>query len=123
MVGSQRSSARRYHSPMRLLSALLLAAIAAPLGAQADSASRDSAQRLTTVQVTVARGSDTLARVPWSVGVAGVRDLRRGQPTIGLDEALGGIPGVYVANRWNYAVDQRVAVRGFGARANFGLRG
>jgi iron complex outermembrane receptor protein len=74
------------------------------------------------VRVTATRAPDTLATVPWSVGVAGVRELRRGQLTIGLDEALGGIPGVYVANRFNYAVDQRVAVRGFGARANFGLR-
>lgn len=108
-------------------SLVLLVAIGPTAHAQAptDSIARaDSARarRLGAVRVTATRAADTLATVPWSVGVAGVRELRRGQPTIGLDEALGGIPGVYVANRYNYAVDQRVAVRGFGARANFGLR-
>ena len=104
-------------------------ALAQPDSARRDSisravrdAARDSARRLAPVRVTVTRGEDTLATVPWSVGVVGVRELRRGQPTVGLDEALGGVPGVYVANRYNWAVDQRVAVRGFGARANFGLR-
>lgn len=116
--------------PVPPLLAPLLAGALLPLAAslalaQSDSAraaARDSARRLVPVRVTVTRGEDTLATVPWSVGVAGVRELRRGQPTVGLDEALGGIPGVYVANRYNWAVDQRVAVRGFGARANFGLR-
>lgn len=109
--------------PTRPLLAGALLPLAASLAfAQSDSVARDSARRLMPVRVTVTRAADTLATVPWSVGVAGVRELRRGQPTVGLDEALGGIPGVYVANRYNWAVDQRVAVRGFGARANFGLR-
>ena len=57
------------------------------------------------------------------VGVVGSRELQRGQPTIGLDEALATIPGVFVGNRFNLALDQRVAIRGFGSRANFGVRG
>ena len=40
-----------------------------------------------------------------------------------LDEALADVPGVYVANRYNFSVDQRLSVRGAGARANFGVRG
>ena len=79
------------------------------------------AQPLATVTVTGDR--QALARVPWAVGVADTRALRRAQLTVGLDEALLGIAGVQVANRYNFAVDQRVSVRGAGARANFGLRG
>lgn len=112
----------------RIATALLFSLVVAlPAHAQVpDSAAvpldTAAAVPLGAVRVTTTRARDTLATVPWSVGVAGLRDLRRGQATVGLDEALGGIPGVYVANRYNYAVDQRVAVRGFGARANFGLR-
>lgn len=89
-------------------------------GASADSA---GVQALPSVRVSVTLADVALARTPWAVGVVGVRELRRGQPTIGLDEALASIPGVLVGNRYNFAVDQRLAVRGFGSRANFGVRG
>ena len=45
------------------------------------------------------------------------------QATLGLDEALNGVPGVYIANRYNYSLDQRLSIRGFGSRAPFGTRG
>src|SRR4030095_289430 len=32
-------------------------------------------------------------------------------------------PGVSIQNRWNYAQDLQLSIRGFGARANFGVRG
>jgi iron complex outermembrane receptor protein len=88
---------------------------------QADSAPR--AQRLRDIEVTVTRTVEPLSRVPAAVAVVGERDLRRGQPTLGLDEALNNVPGVYVANRYNFSLDQRLSIRGFGSRANFGTRG
>jgi len=42
---------------------------------------------------------------------------------LGLDEAIVSVPGVYFQNPLNFAQDLRVSVRGFGARANFGIRG
>ncbi|HEU4631863.1 MAG TPA: TonB-dependent receptor [Gemmatimonadaceae bacterium] len=118
-------------APVALLAVLALAAPAARAQGRAgtplpsDSAQRDSTgvQPLPEVSITVTRDDQPLSRVPWAVGVAGVRELRAGQPTIGLDEALGGIPGVLVGNRYNFALDQRLAIRGFGSRANFGVRG
>jgi iron complex outermembrane recepter protein len=80
-------------------------------------------QPLPTVTVRVMADSRALERVPWAVGVVGPRELRRAQPTVNLDEALGAVPGVFVASRYNFATDSRIAVRGAGARANFGLRG
>ena len=80
-------------------------------------------QPLTTVKVTVMADQRTLDKVPWAVGVVGVREVRRAQPTVNLDEALGSVPGVFVASRYNFATDSRISVRGAGARANFGLRG
>ena len=80
-------------------------------------------QPLATVTVRVMADQRTVERVPWAVGVVGTRELRRAQPTVNLDEALSSVPGVFVASRYNLATDSRIAVRGAGARANFGLRG
>ncbi|HEU5170671.1 MAG TPA: TonB-dependent receptor [Gemmatimonadales bacterium] len=109
----------------RLAALLILPVFAAPAIAQVpDSAAQDTvAQRLETIEVTVTRTSEPLSRVPAAVGIVGQRDLRRAQPTLGLDEALTSLPGVYVANRYNFSLDQRLSIRGFGSRANFGGRG
>ena len=106
---------------------VLLAAIPAALRAQQptrpDSAARDSAQRLETIEVTVTRTPEPLERVPAAVSVLGKTDIRRGQATLGLDESLNDLPGVYVANRYNFSLDQRLSIRGFGSRSSFGTRG
>ena len=81
------------------------------------------AARLGVLEVTVTRSRDVLARLPASVAVVGREAVRTAQPTLGLDEALTLVPGVYVANRWNFSLDQRLSIRGFGSRANFGIRG
>ncbi|MFZ5623093.1 MAG: TonB-dependent receptor family protein [Gemmatimonadota bacterium] len=82
---------------------------------------RDSAVVLP--EITVTRQPEPIDKVPAAVGVITKDAVRRGQQTIGLDEALNNIPGVYVANRYNFSVDQRISIRGAGSRANFGLRG
>ncbi len=33
------------------------------------------------------------------------------------------MPGVFVLNPYNFAQDSWIAIRGFGARADFGIRG
>ncbi len=110
---------------------LAIGGVGAPLGAQApasptaDSAHTDSVPptRLNVVRVEGAADADAAAKRPWAVGSQDARELRRAQATLGVDEALTNIPGVIVANRYNYAVDQRLSIRGAGSRANFGLRG
>ncbi|HEX5830942.1 MAG TPA: TonB-dependent receptor [Gemmatimonadaceae bacterium] len=108
-----------------LAGALLAPAAGAQEPVRPDSARRDTTvvQRLPEVTVSATLRRERLERVPWAVGVADERELRRAQPTVHLDEALPLIPGVYVANRYNFAVDSRLAIRGFGSRANFGVRG
>src|SRR5581483_5515376 len=114
-------------SPLPSLALGCAALLAAgPLGAQVpDSARRDTTrvQRLPEITVTVTRTQEPLLRVPAAVGVVDSTDIRRAQPTLGLDEALNNLPGVYVANRYNFSLDQRLSIRGFGSRANFGTRG
>lgn len=87
--------------------------------ATADSA----AQALSGVHVTVTRSDETAQRAPWAVGVVDKSKIQGGEATLGIDEALNNIPGVYVDNRYNYSLDQRLSIRGAGSRANFGIRG
>ena len=61
--------------------------------------------------------------MPYAVGVLNRGDLQRGQQTLGIDEALNNLPGVVVSNRYNFSLDQRISIRGFGSRSNFGVRG
>ncbi len=51
------------------------------------------------------------------------RQIHAGRQALGLDEALAGVPGLFFQNRYNFAQDLRISIRGFGARANFGIRG
>ncbi len=44
-------------------------------------------------------------------------------PLVNLSELLAGQPGVTVSDRQNYAQDLQIAVRGFGSRSTFGVRG
>ena len=114
---------------MRSLSLFVLCAVfAAPVAAQAPVA-RDTTPGDTTtvtlpeITVTVTRSPETVIRVPAAIAVVGRWDIQGAQATLGLDEALANLPGVYVANRYNYSLDQRLSIRGAGSRANFGLRG
>jgi iron complex outermembrane receptor protein len=98
---------------------------AAQVPVRPDTVARDTSQaaRLPDIQVTVTRAPEPLARVPYAVGVLDRTAIQRGQQTTGIDEALSNIPGVVVSNRYNFSLDQRISIRGFGSRSNFGVRG
>ncbi|HEY3012030.1 MAG TPA: TonB-dependent receptor [Gemmatimonadales bacterium] len=88
-----------------------------------DTLARDSTKIRQLPEITVTRAPEPLQRVPYAVGVLDRTDLQRGQPTVGMDEALNNLPGVVVFNRYNFSLDQRISIRGFGSRSNFGVRG
>jgi iron complex outermembrane recepter protein len=50
-------------------------------------------------------------------------DADGAQAEISLAETLGPIPGLLARERQNYAQDTQLAIRGFGARSTFGVRG
>lgn len=60
---------------------------------------------------------------PASVTAIDGQAIRNAGPQVNLSEALAGAPGVVALNRNNYAQDVQISIRGFGARAAFGLRG
>ena len=78
---------------------------------------------LDTLTVTGLRTPFSAARAPYAVTVVGAEQMGRARPGLALDEALRGVPGVQVDNRYNYALGERISIRGFGARAQFGVRG
>jgi len=49
--------------------------------------------------------------------------LQLGNTGFSLNEALQGIPGLQISNRYNYSVGERISIRGFGSRSQFGARG
>src|SRR5436190_16095660 len=73
--------------------------------------------------VSVTRTELPLTKVPFAVHEVARAQISRARPTWGLDEALASVPGVFVANRYNFSQDQRISIRGFGARSAFAVRG
>ncbi len=60
---------------------------------------------------------------PGAVHAVDAEAIAAGGPQVNLSEALGAVPSIVSLNRHNYAQDLQISLRGFGARAAFGLRG
>jgi len=75
------------------------------------------------ITVTATRRAERAFDVPASVDTIDGATLHNGQPQVNLSETLSRVPGVFAANRQNYAQDLQISSRGFGARATFGVRG
>lgn len=75
------------------------------------------------IVVTATRIPTDLSALPFAVSRVDGDQAQRARQQLGLDEALAVVPGLFFQNRYNFAQDLRIAIRGFGARANFGIRG
>ncbi len=75
------------------------------------------------IVVEATRLSRSLDRVPAAVSVVTQDEIQLGRQQLGLDEALTRVPGLFMQNRYNFARDLRISIRGFGARSPFGIRG
>ena len=73
--------------------------------------------------VSVTRSRLPLTKIPQSIESVDRPQISGARPTWGLDEALASVPGVYASNRYNFSQDQRISIRGFGARSAFAVRG
>lgn len=100
---------------------LTLVALLSPLGAAEDLLAEPGLLPAYTVQAT--RVARPLVAVPAAVSRVDAETIQRGNWQVSLEEALETVPGVFVLNPYNYAQDTRIAIRGFGARADFGIRG
>jgi iron complex outermembrane receptor protein len=103
-----------------LLCGMAAAHAAEPAGEAARGAT-DDARLLDRIVVSATRTDAGAFEVPASIDAVNVQDaLRRGASPA---EVLQGIPGVVARDRGNYAQDTQIAIRGFGARSTFGIRG
>ena len=115
---------RRCH---RCATALALAAgwavaCAAPGRAQ-QAPVPDTAVALDSVFVDALRIPTPLRAAPFAVSVVTGNDAHVARAGRGFAEILHGVPGVQAADRSNDALGERIVIRGFGARAGFGVRG
>ena len=83
----------------------------------------DDEDALDEVVVTATRMETSVRDVARSISVVDKERIQGATQQLGLDEALSGVPGLYMQNRYNFAQDLRISLRGFGARSSFGIRG
>lgn len=112
---------------MRLCSAACLvrwtAACALTAQASATFAQDIPEDNLDEIVVRASRIETSVRDLARSVSIVDKARIQNGTQQLALDEALAGVPGLYMQNRYNFAQDLRVALRGFGARSAFGIRG
>ena len=114
---------RRTSRAFGALGALASLVLAAPGAAQTAADRQDTAGALAPVVITGDGAWQQRWLAPGSIEVVDGEELRAGQLQINLSEGLGRVPGLVVRNRQNYAQDLQISVRGYGARAPFGVRG
>lgn len=80
----------------------------------------EASTTLSAVTVTATRVGKSAFEVP-----AAIDRVVLDEPMLGISlaEALQGVPGLSARDRENYAQDAQISIRGFGARAAFGIRG
>jgi iron complex outermembrane receptor protein len=94
------------------------ALLTGPLHAQ-----QDSAVTLGPIVVTATRSAERAFDLPVAIDTVDRDQIQNGQLQVNLSESLARVPGMSIQSRWNYAQDLQLSIRGFGARANFGVRG
>lgn len=99
---------------MKPIAIALVSALASPVAAQTP---------LDAVVVTASRTEQAAFDASGSIDLISREQIEAAGPQINISEALAAVPGITVANRNNYAQDLQISVRGYGARAPFGVRG
>jgi iron complex outermembrane receptor protein len=75
------------------------------------------------VTVTSTRTAQPAFNVPASIDVIDGSAFNQDTLNVNLSEGLAGVAGVHAQDRQNYAQDEQLSIRGFGARSTFGVRG
>ena len=107
---------------------LAIGAVATGLWLLADSRALQAAEadetavELAPLLITSPRSTTRWLSTPAAVTVIDAA-AAPGEQNLALDALLARVPGVFSLNRYNLAQGLRPAIRGFGARGNFGVRG
>lgn len=101
------------HTPQAAAAIALFAGLLAP----------SFAQTLDEVVVSASRAQARSFDAPAAIQSIGRETIQNGGPQVNLSESLVRVPGLTILDRSNYAQDLQLSIRGFGARAAFGIRG
>lgn len=114
------------NTPRTALFGAVLLCLGAGVAAQQTPATAGAPQVSGVLQPVVISGGASASerwRGVTSLDVLDGTELRDAQAQINLSEGLGRVPGLVLRNRQNYAQDLQLSIRGYGARASFGVRG
>ena len=89
----------------------------------AQNTSLTSTITLQEVSLKVSKLDTPRSALPFSLSVINLNEVQALHQQLSLQEYLGAVPGLFSLNANNYAQDLRISIRGFGARAAFGIRG
>ena len=84
---------------------------------------KDTVVTLIPVTIKSTRIAKSILLIPVSVTTIDQKQIQQGSQQLSAKEVFKYSPGVFVQNAENMAQDLRIAIRGFGARASFGIRG
>lgn len=116
-------SISRLESNMRRLMAALLMGAVAIASASATAVADADALTLPSVLVTATRVEAPPFELPASIDRIDAATIRERRMQVHISESLAGVPGLMARDRQNHAQDVQISIRGFGARASFGIRG
>ena len=103
--------------------ASIVSTLAAGLLPPALPAQENESDGLDEIVVSATRVETTVRDLARSLSIVDKDRIQNGTQQLALDESLAGVPGLYMQNRYNFAQDLRISMRGFGARSAFGIRG
>ncbi|WP_234573015.1 TonB-dependent receptor family protein [Rhodohalobacter sp. 614A] len=109
----------------RIVCLIFLIILASPYVSVAQIVSSDTlSAELEEIRVEAAHSSITIGKAPMALSylIRGSGDLAS-RPAATMDELTHTIPGIFISNRENYALGERLTIRGLGWRTQFGVRG
>lgn len=111
-------------SAIASISCVVASATARTTHAQTSPPDSAVAAPLKPIAITVSRDrSRSPFELPFATSTVRPDDLRPGHRKMSVGDVLFGVPGVSVQERSNPTQEARLAIRGFGARSAFGVRG
>ncbi len=85
--------------------------------------SQTDEEKIEEIIVESTRLEQPLLNIPTAISIISKKEIEQGRQQINIDEALSRVPGLFIQNRYNFAQDLRISIRGFGSRSSFGIRG
>jgi iron complex outermembrane receptor protein len=126
VIPSRNAASIRSVAPATMTAVLLLlcSGVPASAGAQQDTTTRGAPPEIAPVRVQISRdAARSVLELPFAIARVTPDSLRPQVRRNTVGALLFAVPGVQVQTRNNPTQDARIAVRGFGARSPFGVRG